>query len=588
MKKVWSISTAVRNPERIRDFLRILKILEGNVWNKDNQNYFQILLIQNKLYGLSTQFTSNLSDNQKRILEKENISIDEVIDIIKTKKYVDFDMRGRQSYKPIEKLGFAYLDDNKILHISNIGNSFLDSNYEIDKIFFKSFLKWQLPNYDTNDYTIEDNYNIKPFVATLHLINEVNKIAEVPVGVSKDEFLLFFPTLVNYKDIQKTAEKIIRYRMNKKQLKNEQQKEFVKDYKVKYIADFLKTDDSIKIEKELRNLKDYTDNIIRYFRITKYIYLRGNGYYVDLEPRRKIEIDLLLNNDNASCKLFVNRNEYLQYISNINEPILAWETKEYLTKIANNIISEINHLKTENNIIFDIDTNGNVDYLRKKRTELQQLILHQKSQLLTEVKECRNFLHDINKKDNKALMLEKYITIGLNALNDAIKIKPNYSVGDDNEPINTASGNKPDIECYYYNYNLICEVTMLKDRNQWINEGQPVMRHLRDFESMNNKENSYCLFIAPIIHRDTVNTFWYSVKYDYEGKKQKIVILTIKQFTELLDILIFYKENNKQFKHSILGLLYDKIVKIDNINNSVDWLSHITKTFNEWKGEVLC
>jgi hypothetical protein len=545
-------------------------------------------LIQNKLYGLSAQFTNNLNDNQKRTLKKENITIDEIIDIVKTKKYVDFDMRGRQSYKPIEKLGFAYLDDNKILHISDIGNSFLDSNYEIDKIFFKSFLKWQLPNYNTSDYKIEDDYNIKPFVATLHLINEVNKIAKEPVGISREEFLLFVPTLINHKYIQKTAEKIIKYRIDKKQLKGEQLKKFVKDYKFKYIADFLKTNESIKIEKELKNLKDYADNIIRYFRITKYIYLRGNGYYIDLEPRRKIEIDLLLNNDNASCKLFAHRDEYLHYISNINEPVLIWETKEYSTKIAENIIDEINHLKTENNIIFDIDVNENADYLREKRTELQRLILLQKSQLLTEIKECRDCLNNINKKDSKALMLEKYVTIGLNALNDAIQIKPNYSVGDDNEPTNTASGNKPDIECYYYNYNLICEVTMLRNRNQWINEGQPVMRHLRNFEYANNKKNNYCLFIAPIIHRDTLNTFWYSVKYDYEGKKQKIIALTIKQFVELLDILVSYKENNKQFKHSLLSSLYDKIVKIDNISNSVDWLKHITKSFDEWKREVLC
>lgn len=38
--------------------------------------------------------------------------------------------------------------------------------------------------------------------------------------------------------------------------------------------------------------------------------------------------------------------------------------------------------------------------------------------------------------------------MGLNALNDAILIKPNYPVGDDNEPTFTAPANKPDIECF--------------------------------------------------------------------------------------------------------------------------------------------
>jgi hypothetical protein len=38
------------------------------------------------------------------------------------------------------------------------------------------------------------------------------------------------------------------------------------------------------------------------------------------------------------------------------------------------------------------------------------------------------------------------------------------------------------------------------------------MRHLRDFEEKTKKE-SYCLFIAPQIHQDTLETYWISVKF---------------------------------------------------------------------------
>ena len=93
----------------------------------------------------------------------------------------------------------------------------------------------------------------------------------------------------------------------------------------------------------------------------------------------------------------------------------------------------------------------------------------------------------------------------------------------------------------------------MKNRNQWFNEGQPVMRHLRDFEIENNDKPAYCLFIAPEIHRDTINTFWQSIKYEYEGEKQKIVPLTIKQFIRLLEIL---------------GSLLDKEIKIASLNFS--------------------
>jgi hypothetical protein len=38
MKKPWSISTTVRNPERLRDFLIVLKQLEGHPFDKEKPN----------------------------------------------------------------------------------------------------------------------------------------------------------------------------------------------------------------------------------------------------------------------------------------------------------------------------------------------------------------------------------------------------------------------------------------------------------------------------------------------------------------------------------------------------------------------
>ena len=96
MKKVWSISTAVRNPERIRDFLKILLLLEGKVWNKETQIKFQTLLIQYRLYGLSEQFKNNLNEKYITILEgNSNITYEQAEEIVEVKCYKDFDMRGR-------------------------------------------------------------------------------------------------------------------------------------------------------------------------------------------------------------------------------------------------------------------------------------------------------------------------------------------------------------------------------------------------------------------------------------------------------------------------------------------------------------
>lgn len=45
----WSFSTTVRNPSSLRDFLKVLKKLEGKPFDKENQIMFQILLIKNRL-----------------------------------------------------------------------------------------------------------------------------------------------------------------------------------------------------------------------------------------------------------------------------------------------------------------------------------------------------------------------------------------------------------------------------------------------------------------------------------------------------------------------------------------------------------
>ena len=72
--KPWSITTTVRNPERIRDFLAVLQNIEGRIWNEENQKRFQILLIQHKKYGAgSTQFYKGLTKEQIALMETPEV-----------------------------------------------------------------------------------------------------------------------------------------------------------------------------------------------------------------------------------------------------------------------------------------------------------------------------------------------------------------------------------------------------------------------------------------------------------------------------------------------------------------------------------
>ncbi len=604
MKKPWSISTTVRNPERVRDFLKVLKKLEDQEWTLENQRNYQIMLIQYKVYGYGNQqFYNGLSKKHFKLMSNPDvISFDEAKEVLESKNYKGGgDMRGRQSFNPLEKMGLAFLEDNKI-KISAVGNYFLQENYDLGEVFFRSFLKWQLPNPDSRDFRKEDGFNINPFIATLKLIFLVNKmwseLNNAPVGINKKEFSLFVPTNINYSDIEKIAQEIINLRL-KLQVSKRNKKELLEKFSKNYIKNFLGVSKIDLIEATFKNLKEYTDNRIRYFRLTRYIYIRGNGYYIDLEPRRVIEIISLLETYSGVATRFKTRKEYINYLSDKTLPVLPWDNANKLIKIAQNIINEIKNLEKINNIykfeeksLVKLTKEQLKDYiekLREVRRNLQEAINYKKSQELENVESYIEILKNkIYSMDNRPLILEKYITLALNALNDALQIKPNYPVGDDNEPTNTAPAGEPDIECFYKTFNSICEVTLLRDRSQWFNEGQPVMRHLRDFEDKNNNKDIFCLFIAPSLHVDTIETFYNSVKYGYRGKRQKIIPLSLKQFVELLEIIIFLKENNnKLFSHEKLRELYENILDLNKISYSDEWINAIPNKIDNWKRGIL-
>jgi hypothetical protein len=600
MKKPWSITTTLRNPERLRSFLMVLKQLEGENWNLENQRKFQILLIKERVYGHgSTQFYNGLTQEQIHLIDDQTkeISFEKAEEIFNAKNYEDPAMRGRQSINPLKKIGLVVIKDEKIF-ITSLGKLFLQDDFDLGEIFFRSFIKWQLPNPDSSDYKLEDGYNIKPFIGVLHLINQVNQKSlengEKAKGISKQEFSLFAPSLINFQNIENYADKILQLREQQKGKNKQEQKQVFDNYKKVFAQEFLETSNKEEIKKLLKNLKDYGDNAIRYFRLTRFLFIRGGGFYVDLEPRRQVEIENLLNFDNASVIEFETKEQYLDYIADISEPKLPWESKEEYKRILSKLIEDI---KTyEENL--NIEAKEIVNYqnfneeelkkyildLRQYRRELQNEENHQNSQELDQINDYIEKLENIFDFDDRPILLEKLSTLGLNALNDALKIKPNYPVGDDNEPTFTAPANTPDIECYYQEFNAICEVTMLKSRDQWYNEGQPVMRHLRDFENQNNNKKTYCLFIAPTIHRDTLNTFWMAVKYEYEGQKQNIIPLTINNFIQLLRILVEIKKQGKFLKHSDIARLYDEIVNTStNFTDSSQWLNEIPNTIDSWQ-----
>lgn len=587
MKQLWSCSTTMRNPERTFQFLSTIAEMEGVEWTKSAQEELQSRLIKNRYY-VPTKIDILSKDLQDAFNDlSHNLTLEEAKEIFYAQDYEDPPMRGRTSFDPIEKMGLAVLIENKI-QITDMGQRFLDGEIEIGDVMLSYLLKFQYPNPLMKGFK---DYNTIPFINTLRLIRYVNekcrKRGIKEKGISKLEFGIFALSITDFENVENIAEKLILFRNKMEALKKDKEKSlYIESYISEYLKDF---------NNPQKNIHEYTDNIIRCLRLTKYIYIRGGGYYIDLEPRRRVEIDAILNDLTGEARYY-SVESYQAFIGDYYGYTLPFETVFELQRIASEIILEIKDLKTKLNktiseIILQKDIDNlkkQIESLRKERLALQNEMLKYTYENDVKIDDAKRALQNISKLGIKpSIALEKWTNIALNIIDDAKLIKPNSPLGDDNEPTFTAPAKVPDIECFYKNFNAICEVTMLTGRDQWFNEGQPVMRHLREFEDKNNEKPNYCLFIAPKLHEDTINTFWFAVKYEYQGQKQKIIPLTISNLIDLLEIFKTAKKQGIKIHHLDIMTLYNACVDISDVSDSTEWRTHISNQLLYFKKRFL-
>lgn len=328
--KPWTLSS-VQNPYRLRGFLSALQEIEGEVWNPANQERFQILITQ--------RYWADFADDE--IVAR--IGLEDLIElrdgecgvpfavaerIFFSKGYANPPMRGRASFKNLERFGLATTNPiSDRVQITPLGRELMNPEYDMGDVILRCLLKWQLPNpLDRQGLRAKLGYEIKPFVGTLHLINQVDNLCKEKglkeTGLSFDEFDAFVVTLIDWEAIGKVAEKLVDIRIACRGLSGAEQESRRKNLIEGYFRDF-----------DLKHLKSCGDNTRRYFRLTRFIRFSGGGKTVDLEPHRGIEIEAILRSDNARPWDFLDKQEYHAYLCNPNLPILPWQNHNDLIKI---------------------------------------------------------------------------------------------------------------------------------------------------------------------------------------------------------------------------------------------------------------
>ena len=299
--KPWSISTTVRNPELLRGFLSALSEMEGEVWNRENQIWFQIILTQKNWYHAYESKCLRGINDEKYIdlaLRFDEISTVEAKHLFFGSGHVDPTRGGRFAVSELRKLGFASISQgDRIVRVTPSGRVLLNAKNDWGNILLRFMVKWQLPNPLERAYPASRGYRIKPFVGTLHLIEQANLLSEDQglecSGLSLDEFDSFVPTLIDWERIEDVAKRVVDIRKACRELVGAEQEAKRKRLTECYLRDF-----------KTRRLRYNGEHIRRCFRMTRFLRYSDDRRFVDLEPFRSVEIEALLQSDNARPLVF--------------------------------------------------------------------------------------------------------------------------------------------------------------------------------------------------------------------------------------------------------------------------------------------
>ena len=489
--KPLSFSTTLRNPERIADFIKCIIPFEGMNLTSDVINAVVRSVIRNKIYYTMYEMRNA---NYKRIYGDDSLiftegELDDIINNSPQKhKEAGFDYgwdsRFDTWYKMIKEFGFIYYNMDEPIVITTTGHMLVDAFMEtpcnglkIQKIFLNAMAKYQTNN--------PLRRNVSKNAPLPFLLNVIKYFHDDPdendAGLARHEL----PILICWQENDPfEAYKFI--------------KEIRNDYGFRcsdeYIYDkclYLLGSENRKLYKMSKICKEAVDEYIRKMRMTGVVSLRGNGRFLDINTFENDIVDYIISNY-STFDCYTDEKLYVEYMSDMDSKILQTNEK----------------IKLEN--IQDI----------KKKTLYKYAEEMDKETVFKELKNvCKGneSKHESIRYLDGPVRLEFLTSIALVQNFKGLDVNPNYSVDDEGLPTFTASGGMSDIEAYDVDYDSYYEVTLMKGRaNQVNNEIIPIGRHLREIKET-RRENSFSVFVAPIIHEDTREAAdWQKVKYNID------------------------------------------------------------------------
>lgn len=553
--KALFFTTSPRTPSKMIPEIKVFsEHFSGQKWNKQTQIEFIDLLAQ------SGFFAGSGSSNNK-----------------------DLSARDRINRAP-KALGFVNL--SPYIELTDAGKELVYGNRP-QEVFLRQLLKFQLPSpFHVETNSIEGTFFIKPYLEIMRLIRDLESL-------SFDEFKVFAIMLTDYRKYDTIKKAILDFRTEKEAHKG-QYKKFVDE---KWTEALLQTysdninagntrtrettDKSLKkfISTKKNNARDYTDACFRYLRYTGLVSISQKNRSISFYPDKIKDIDFILATVER-IPIFVDDTDgYKTYLFNPKIPTL------YVDNIENVIdhlmrISDYTQRQLSGKSIEELKDIRDTIVAEQKAAVISAQVTEIKSYALySEIIETFNEIISDGYYD-APLMLE-YNTWRAMTMLDGGNIKGNFKFDDVGQPLSTASGNMPDIECDYDDFVLSVEVTMQRGQRQYESEGEPIARHFGQMKKRTEKD-AYCLFIAPTINKASLAHFFAlnKIGISYYGGKTRIIPLELKQFMRLVENSYNYHaqptpDNIRQFLDEVM---HQEELAVDEN----DWNEKIQNCVAEW------
>lgn len=553
--KALFFTTSPRTPSKMIPEIQLLsEHFSGQKWNKGTQIAFIDLLAQ------SGFFEGSGSSNNK-----------------------DFSARDRINRAP-KALGFVDLSPE--IQLTDAGKALVYGKRP-QEVFLRQLLKFQFPSpYHVETDGIEGTFYIKPYLEIIRLIRDLESL-------SFDELKIFALMLTDYRQYDTVKKAILDFRAEKETHRG-QYKKFVDE---KWTEALLQTysndidagntrtrettDKSLKkfLTTKKSNARDYTDACFRYLRYTGLVSISHRNRSIAFYPDKIKEVDFILATVDRKPVFVDDTDGYKAYLFNAAIPALY----------VDNIENVIDHLMRISNYTQRQLSGKSIEELKDMR---DAIVAERKAAVIsaqvTEIKSYALYSEIIDTFNeiisdgyyDAPLMLE-YNTWRAMTMLDGGNIKGNFKFDDVGQPLSTASGNMPDIECDYDDFVLSVEVTMQQGQRQYESEGEPVARHFGQMKKRTGKD-AYCLFIAPTINKASLAHFFAlnKIGISYYGGKTKIIPLELDQFMRLVENS--YNYHTQPTPHNIRQFL-DEVMRQEELAvDENDWNEKIQNCVAEW------